>query len=183
MTLVKDTSLNIRIAFHFLKLSEETAMLNTLYKKQILNSDISTVWEFMSSPKNLATITPEYMGFEILNDPGAKMYAGQIIEYYVKPVFGIKLHWVTEITHVKENEFFVDEQRIGPYNFWHHKHILKPVDKGIEMIDLIHYKVPLGFIGNIANRLFVKKQLNDVFNYRYEKLEKIFNSNENKKNH
>ena len=91
-------------------------MLHTIKTSQFLKSDIKTVWEFMSSPKNLAVITPEYMGFKIINNTETgKMYTGQIIEYYVKPVLNIKLHWVTEITHVTENEFFIDEQRFGPY--------------------------------------------------------------------
>ncbi len=151
-------------------------MLHTLQTNQLIKSDIKTVWEFMSSPKNLATITPEYMGFEILNNLGGdKMYEGQIIEYYVKPIMNIKLHWVTEITHVKENEYFVDEQRFGPYTFWHHKHFLKEVPQGVEMYDLVHYKMPLGFIGKIGNNLFVKKQIKEVFDYRYKKVEEIFN--------
>lgn len=151
-------------------------MLHTLQTNQLIKSDIKTVWEFMSSPKNLATITPEYMGFEILNNLGGdKMYEGQIIEYYVKPIMNIKLHWVTEITHVKENEYFVDEQRFGPYTFWHHKHFLKEVAQGVEMYDLVHYKMPLGFIGKIGNNLFVKKQIKEVFDYRYKKVEEIFN--------
>jgi len=151
-------------------------MLHTLQTRQLIKSDIKTVWEFMSSPKNLATITPEYMGFEMLNNlHGDKMHQGQIIEYYVKPIMNIKLHWVTEITHVKENEFFVDEQRFGPYKFWHHKHFLKEVPQGVEMYDLVHYKLPLGFIGIIGNNLFVKKQLKEVFDYRNKKVEEIFN--------
>src|SRR3954469_19056172 len=102
----------------------------------------------MSSPKNLAKITPAYMGFEILTDlKETNMHAGQIIEYYVTPVAGIKLNWVTEITHVKEKEFFVDEQRKGPYAFWHHRHAFKEVPGGVEMTDLLHYKIPFGFIG------------------------------------
>ena len=151
-------------------------MLYTLQTHQLIKSDIKTVWEFMSSPKNLAIITPEYMGFEMLNNiHTGKMYPGQIIEYYVKPIMNIKLHWVTEITHVKENEFFVDEQRFGPYKFWHHKHFLKQVPHGVEMYDLVHYKLPLGFIGKIGNNLFIKKQLKEVFDYRYKKVEEIFN--------
>jgi len=152
-------------------------MLHTLETKQFIKSDIKTAWEFLSSPKNLATITPEYMGFEILNNlHGDKMYAGQIIEYYVKPILGIKLHWVTEITHVKQNEFFVDEQRFGPYSFWHHKHFLKEVNGGVEMHDIIHYKLPFGVFGKIGNALFVKKQLKEVFDYRYKKIEILFNN-------
>jgi ligand-binding SRPBCC domain-containing protein len=151
-------------------------MLHTLQTKQFIKSDIQTVWDFMSSPENLEKITPTYMGFKILSDlNNSKMYPGQIIEYYVTPVAGIKMHWVTEITHVKNLEFFVDEQRFGPYAFWHHKHFLKQVDGGIEMIDIVHYKAPFGFIGRIANALFIEKKIKEIFDFRYKKLEEIFN--------
>lgn len=152
-------------------------MLHTIQTKQLIKSDIKTVWDFMSSPKNLAVITPEYMQFEILSDLGdGKMYQGQIIEYYVRPILNIKLHWVTEITHVKENEFFVDEQRFGPYNFWHHKHSFKQTAQGVEMNDSIHYKLPLGVLGKLGNEILVKKQLKEVFDHRFNIVEKIFNS-------
>jgi ligand-binding SRPBCC domain-containing protein len=151
-------------------------MLHTLHTKQLLKSDLHTVWEFMSSPANLAKITPSYMGFHILGDSvPEKMYAGQIIEYYVTPVAGIKMHWVTEITHVQDKLYFVDEQRFGPYSFWHHKHFLKEVSEGIEMTDILHYKIPFGFLGKIVNALFIKKKINEIFNYRYNKLEQLFN--------
>jgi ligand-binding SRPBCC domain-containing protein len=151
-------------------------MLHTLHTKQLLKSDLHTVWEFMSSPSNLAKITPSYMGFHILgNAAPEKMYAGQIIEYYVTPVAGIKMHWVTEITHVQDQLYFVDEQRFGPYSFWHHKHFLKEVPEGIEMTDILHYKVPFGFLGKLLNALFIKKKINEIFNYRYNKLEQLFN--------
>lgn len=131
----------------------------------------------MSSPANLSAITPDYMGFEMLNDlHGDNMYPGQIIEYYVRPVLGIRLHWVTEITHVKDHEFFVDEQRFGPYAFWHHKHFLKEVKGGVEMSDLVHYKAPFGILGKMANTLFIKQQLKNVFDYRYKKIEELFNT-------
>ena len=152
-------------------------MLHSIQTTQLIKSDIKTVWDFMSSPKNLTVITPEYMQFEILSDLGdGKMYQGQIIEYYVRPVLNIKLHWVTEITHVKENEFFVDEQRFGPYTFWHHKHSFKETTQGVEMSDSIHYKLPLGILGKIGNELLVKKQLKEVFDHRFKVVEKIFNS-------
>ncbi len=152
-------------------------MLHTLQTKQFLKADIHTLWDFMSSPKNLAKITPEYMGFHILSNEAdiAKMYAGQIIEYYVTPVAGIKMHWVTEITHVEHLHYFVDEQRFGPYKLWHHKHFLKEVEGGVEMIDIVHYKIPFGFLGKIANTLFIKKKLNEIFNHRFKTLEKMFN--------
>ncbi len=137
---------------------------------------MATLWDFMSSAANLAKITPAYMGFHILSDvANTKMYPGQIIEYYVTPVAGIKMHWVTEITHVKDKEYFVDEQRFGPYSFWHHKHFLKEVPGGIEMTDILHYKIPFGFLGKIVNSLFIKNKIKEIFDYRYNKLEELFN--------
>jgi ligand-binding SRPBCC domain-containing protein len=151
-------------------------MLSTIKTKQFIKSDLNTVWEFISSPKNLSKITPSYMGFHILSDiEDAKMYPGQIIEYHVKPIAGIKMHWVTEITHVKDKEYFVDEQRFGPYAMWHHKHFLKEVPGGVEMTDVVHYKAPFGVFGKIANALFIKKQLKTIFDYRYKKMEELFN--------
>ena len=93
-----------------------------LERTQIIPISLPEAWAFFSSPENLKTITPGYMGFEILEGGGVNMYAGQIIRYKVSPLVGIKLNWITEITHVDEEKFFVDEQRFGPYAFWHHKH-------------------------------------------------------------
>lgn len=128
----------------------------------------------MSSPRNLALITPAYMGFEILSGADEAMFPGQIIEYYVRPVAGIKLHWVTEITHVEHLRYFVDEQRFGPYAFWHHKHFFKPVPQGVEMRDVVHYKLPMGFLGNMANGVFVKKQLQEIFDFRFKAISELF---------
>jgi ligand-binding SRPBCC domain-containing protein len=152
-------------------------MLQVIKTKQLIKSDIDTVWNFISSPSNLAIITPESMRFDIIGDKDdtLKMYEGQIIEYFVSPFSGIRMHWVTEITHVKDKEYFVDEQRFGPYSFWHHKHFLKEVSGGVEMTDIVHYKAPLGFLGRIANALFIKNKLKTIFDYRYNKLEEIFN--------
>ncbi|MDO9000375.1 SRPBCC family protein [Sediminibacterium sp.] len=151
-------------------------MLHTIQTKQFIKSDINTLWEFISSPKNLSKITPKYMGFNILSDLGdGKMFPGQIIEYFVTPIAGIKMNWVTEITHVKDKEYFVDEQRFGPYSMWHHKHFLKEVSGGVEMIDVVHYKVPFGVFGKLANSLFIKKQLSTIFDFRYKKMEELFN--------
>ena len=117
------------------------------------------------------------MGFQILSDEGdlKEMYPGQLIEYYVTPVMGIKMHWVTEITHVQDKHYFVDEQRFGPYTLWHHKHFLKEVPEGIEMTDIIHYKIPFGFIGRLANSLFIKNKVKEIFDHRYSILEELFN--------
>lgn len=133
-------------------------------------------WEFLSSPHNLKTITPEHMDFRILNGvgPDDRMYAGQIIVYRIRPFPGFSTEWVTEITHVSEGEYFIDEQRFGPYSLWHHKHSLKAIPGGVLMSDLIHYKLPFGILGRLAHALFVRRQLGSIFAYRQKKLESLF---------
>lgn len=138
---------------------------------------LNHAWEFFSNPLNLKEVTPEKMGFHVTSDPefsSAKMYAGQVITYTVKPLLGIPLFWMTEITHVSDHAFFVDEQRVGPYALWHHQHHFKAIPGGVEMTDLIHYRVPLGWLGDVANWLFVRAQLEGIFKYRWEKLETLF---------
>ena len=136
---------------------------------------LDDAWEYFSNPANLANITPENMGFKTISKyHGDNMYAGQVIEYKVSPVLGIPLYWMTEITHVDDKKYFVDEQRYGPYSMWHHQHHFKVIDGGVEMTDIVHYKLPLGFLGDVANSLFVKKQLQQIFDYRFSKVEKLF---------
>ena len=142
---------------------------------QQLPIPLSQAWEFFANPANLQKITPGNMGFTTISKHhGEKMYAGQIIEYKVKPVLGIPLYWMTEITHVQDQEYFIDEQRYGPYSLWHHQHHFRPIDGGVEMTDIIHYKIPLWILGDIANTLFDKKQLDRIFDYRYKKAEELF---------
>ena len=148
--------------------------LYTLHKKQNLPISKATAWAFLSNPKNLKTITPDYMGFHILSGADRPMIAGQIIQYIDTPVLGIKTKWVTEIAHVVEGEYFVDEQRFGPYALWHHKHFIKEIDGGIEMEDIIDYKLPFGFVGQMAHPFLVKPKLEEIFNYRCHKLEELF---------
>ena len=145
-----------------------------LKKSQKLPITIDEAWAFFSNPVNLKTITPDYMGFNIVNPEKSKMYSGQIIKYKVSPLFNIKMNWVTEISHVKENKLFVDEQRFGPYKFWHHKHIFEEINNGIEAIDVLDYVVPFGFIGQIFHPYLVQPKLEEIFNYRKNKLEEIF---------
>lgn len=148
----------------------------TLERKQFLPLSMEEAWEFFSSPDNLKAITPDYMGFDITSDPEDKMYQGMIISYIVSPVLNIPLTWVTEITHVIEPYYFVDEQRFGPYSFWHHKHYFKEVEGGVEMRDVLHYELPYGILGKMAHRVFVRKRLEEIFDYRFEKLEALFGS-------
>jgi ligand-binding SRPBCC domain-containing protein len=149
-------------------------VIHCLQKTQKLNLSISEVWDFISSPKNLKEITPDYMGFEILTDLPEKMYAGQIIQYKVTPLLNIPMSWCTEITHVKEHEYFVDEQRQGPYQFWHHQHHIKPIKNGVEMLDIVHYQAPFGIIGELVTPLIVTKKLEEIFEYRFNKLIQLF---------
>jgi ligand-binding SRPBCC domain-containing protein len=145
-----------------------------LHTKQKLPISVAEAWAFFSDPKNLREITPTYMGFDILSGADRKVYAGQIIRYTVKPLLGLKLNWVTEITHVAPGQFFVDEQRFGPYAFWHHKHFLHPIEGGVEMEDWVHYKLPMGPLGQLAHAVFVRRQLQEIFDYRTEKLNSLF---------
>jgi ligand-binding SRPBCC domain-containing protein len=146
----------------------------TLHKKQKLPISIEKAWAFLSNPKNLKIITPDYMSFNILSGAEKPMFAGQIIQYIVTPILGIKTKWVTEITQVKEYEYFVDEQRFGPYALWHHKHFIKEINEGIEMEDIIDYKIPMGILGQIAHPILVKPKLEEIFAYRQKKLIALF---------
>jgi len=149
--------------------------MHTLHRTQKLPINLQQAWDFFSAPANLKTITPAYMGFEMTSKHhGDKMYAGQIITYIVKPILGIPLKWCTEITHVQAPDYFVDEQRFGPYTFWHHQHKFTEIDNGILMEDIVHYKLPFWFIGNIANSLMVEQQLADIFEFRHKKLIELF---------
>lgn len=141
---------------------------------------LEQAWDFFSSPINLAKITPEEMAFKVTSNinPIDKMYAGMIITYKVSPVAGIKLNWMTEITQVEEQRYFIDEQRFGPYQFWHHQHHFKSIPGGVEMTDVLTYGMPLGFLGTIANSLFVANKLQQIFKYRKEKVDALFGSYE-----
>ena len=141
---------------------------------QKLPITIEKAWNFLSNPKNLAEITPGYMNFRILSGADKKIFPGQIIQYKVSPILGLNLKWVTEITHVVDKKYFVDEQRFGPYELWHHKHFIREIEGGIEMEDIIHYKIPFGPLGVLANYLFVQKKLGSIFVHRRKKLIELF---------
>lgn len=133
-------------------------------------------WDFFSSPLNLAKITPPDMSFVVTSDqhPDTKVYAGMIITYKITPLLGIKMDWMTEITHVKEGEYFVDEQRFGPYALWHHQHHFKEIEGGVLINDILHYAIPYGVIGRITNKVFVGNEVKKIFTYREKAIEKLF---------
>jgi ligand-binding SRPBCC domain-containing protein len=147
----------------------------SLKTEQVLPISLQEAWHFFSNPNNLQKITPAHLDFKIISKyNGDVMYPGQVIEYKVKPVLSIPLYWMTEITHVEDKKYFIDEQRFGPYSLWHHQHHFKEVASGVEMIDIVHYKLPLWILGDIAHALFVKQQVKQIFDYRYKKVEELF---------
>ena len=146
-----------------------------LHKSQFIPADLQEVWDFISSPKNLKKITPEYMGFDIITENlPDQMYEGMIIAYKVSPLLSIKTTWVTEITHIEENKFFIDEQRVGPYKIWHHEHRLIKEKEGVTMTDLVTYQPPFGILGQMARSLFIKQKLEEIFDFREKKVIEIF---------
>ena len=148
--------------------------LYQLKAQQALPISMEQAWEFLSSPANLSVITPPHMGFKILSGGDEPMFPGQIIQYNVSPFPGITTRWVTEITHVKEGQYFVDEQRFGPYALWHHKHFIERCAGGVVMRDVIDYKLPLGIIGQWMHGILVKGQLEKIFEFRENKLTELF---------
>jgi ligand-binding SRPBCC domain-containing protein len=155
--------------------------LYQLIRTQNIPATGDLVWDFISNPRNLKDITPLFMGFDVVSkDLPGRMYPGMIIHYKVRPFLKIKVNWVTEITHVEEKSFFVDEQRLGPYRMWHHEHQIKPVPGGVLMIDLVTYVPPFGFIGVWANSLFIRKRLQTIFDFRRVAIEKKFGKMEDK---
>lgn len=134
--------------------------------RQRLAVDSAAAWRFFSDPGNLPHITPPWLGFEVVDDVPPRMYAGMIVRYRVRPLAGIPLSWTTEITHVREGEFFVDEQRFGPYRFWHHQHHFRPVEGGTEVEDVVHYALPADPASRPLASLLVGRRLDDIFGYR-----------------
>ncbi len=151
----------------------------TLHTKQKLPISVDEAWEFLSNPKNLEVITPDSMDFKTISGDDRAIFAGQIIQYIVKPMLGIPVKWVTEITHVVDKKYFVDEQRFGPYALWHHKHFLTEIPGGVEMEDIVDYKLPMGILGQMVHPFLVKPKLKEIFEYREKKLVELFGTYKN----
>ena len=147
-----------------------------LKTEQQIPISLAEAWDFFSSPLNLKKITPKEMNFVVTSDitTATKMYEGMLITYTITPLLGIKMNWMTEITHVSEGDYFVDEQRFGPYALWHHEHHFKVIKGGVEMTDKLTYGIPFGIFGRLANSLFVGKKVKEIFDYRKNAIEKMF---------
>jgi ligand-binding SRPBCC domain-containing protein len=148
--------------------------LTLLHYVMRLPIGLSVAWDFFSDPRNLGRLTPPSLGIEIISEPPPRMHPGMIITYAIRPLLGIPVRWVTEITHVREPNLLVDEQRFGPYRFWHHQHHFREVEGGIEMEDLVHYGLPFGVIGRVLGGRYVRQQLAGVFSFRKTFLEETF---------
>jgi ligand-binding SRPBCC domain-containing protein len=151
-------------------------MIRQLYREQTLAGDLAHVWEFFASPQNLNAITPSNLTFRIVGAPPSRMYAGQMIEYRIGVLPGITTRWLTEITHVRELEYFVDEQRVGPYRLWHHEHhfAAAPNGAGVIMTDRVTYEVGFGPIGEALHAAWIGRQLKGIFNYRAARIGELF---------
>ena len=148
--------------------------MNLIKQEQFLPITLDEAWHFFATPKNLNEVTPTDMVFEIISELPDTMYEGLLINYRLKPMLNIPVAWCTEITHIKEKVYFVDEQRKGPYKIWHHEHHFKPVAHGVIMTDLLQYDIGKSFLGWIAGKLFVHKKVKAIFEYRQKALETQF---------
>lgn len=145
-----------------------------LHRTQKVPISLQEAWDFLKSPKNLEKMTPKEMGFKIIDGADRPTHAGQLISYEVTPLFGLKTKWISKITHMENLKYFTDEQLYGPYAMWHHTHFIKEVKGGVVMEDLIHYKLPFGFLGRLAHPILVKPQLEKIFEFRRNKLIQLF---------
>ena len=151
-------------------------MIHYLQREQVIPGSLKNVWEFFCDPFNLNTITPPDMNFEIVAGGDTKMYQGQMIEYRVEFIRGVRSLWLTEITHVRDGQFFVDEQRVGPYRFWHHEHLFESVEGGVRMTDRVTYVLPFGLLGDVVHAVWVQGRLNSIFDFRVRKITELFGS-------
>ena len=149
-------------------------MIHYLFREQVIPGSADDVWKFFCQPKNLNAITPPDMNFEIISGGNVGMYVGQMIEYRVEFMRGLRSLWLTEITHVRDCNYFVDEQRVGPYRLWHHEHIFELVSGGIRMTDKVTYVLPLGTLGDVVHAVWVGRRLNYIFDYRQKKIVELF---------
>lgn len=144
--------------------------IHRLEATQILPVTVAEAWTFFSDPRNLSRITPPDLDFRITSEVPARMYAGMMITYTLRPLLGLPVRWATEITHVEEGIRFVDEQRVGPYAMWHHEHTFSPVAQGVETRDVVHYTLPFGPLGDVAHALGVGARVRSIFAYRRQAL-------------
>jgi ligand-binding SRPBCC domain-containing protein len=151
-------------------------MIHYLHREQVIAGSIEMVWAYFSDPNNLNRITPPDMNFEIVAGGDVKMFEGQIIEYRVEFLRGIRSLWLTEIAHVCDLQYFVDEQRAGPYRFWYHEHRFEKTPSGVKMTDRVTYIPPYGILGDLVTEIWIRSKLENIFDFRFQKINEIFGS-------
>jgi ligand-binding SRPBCC domain-containing protein len=149
-------------------------MVHYLHREQIIPAQVKDVWHYFCDPKNLNEITPPNMNFEIIKGGDVEMYEGQIIEYRVEFLRGVKSLWLTEISHVCDEKYFVDEQRVGPYRFWYHEHVFEEHPSGTKMTDQVTYVIPFGILGDFLNTLWISGRLRNIFDFRRQKIIELY---------
>ena len=149
-------------------------MIHYLHREQVIPASLEEVWDYFANPANLNEITPLDMKFEIVSGGDVRMYAGQMIEYRVEFVRGLRSLWLTEISHVEAMRYFVDEQRVGPYRFWYHEHHFGALAAGVQMIDKVTYAAPFGFLGDAVTALWIRRRLDGIFDFRAQKIIELF---------
>jgi ligand-binding SRPBCC domain-containing protein len=160
-----------------IKIIKHKGGLYTLYAKQIVDKQIDFLWDFFSKPSNLNKLTPEDVEFKIISGKSDDFYEGKIISYKIKPFKLVTLNWITEISKVKEESYFIDKQISGPYKMWHHEHHFKSNNDGTtEIIDKVKYKIPFYILGRISHKIFIKRKLIKIFNFRQKKINELFNN-------
>jgi ligand-binding SRPBCC domain-containing protein len=147
-----------------------------LHREQFVPGDPARIWDFFATPANLDPLTSPHLRFRLVDDRPPRMYAGQMIEYRVGIVPGLWTRWLTEITHMREGEFFVDEQRVGPYRLWHHQHHFRPAPdgSGVAMTDHVTYDPGWGWLGGAANALWIQRKLRAIFDFRSTQIARLF---------
>lgn len=149
-------------------------MIHTLHREQAIPAPLDQVWAYFATPRNLNEMTPPDMGFEFIAGGDEPMYAGQVIEYKVAILPGLRVRWLTQITHVREGEIFIDEQRCGPYRLWIHEHRFKSMENGVQMIDHVTYALPFCFLGDLVHALVIRRRLHSIFDFRRRKVAELF---------
>ena len=147
--------------------------LHRINRRQLIPISINKAWDFFSNPLNLSKITPPWLNFKVVSGIPQNMHSGMIITYRITPIAYIQTLWVSEITHVNTPTFFVDEQRIGPFRFWHHQHLFKEVGRDVEIQDIVHYAMPLWPVGEIVHSISVGKKVEAIFDFRSKALKRI----------
>ena len=150
------------------------SVIHYLHREQLIPAPLERVWDYFADPRNLNELTPPDMKFEIIMGGDVLMYSGQMIEYRVEFVRGLRSLWLTEISHVDAMRYFVDEQQVGPYRFWNHEHHFELLGMGVKMTDKVTYAAPFGFLGDFMVALWIRRRLETIFDYRYQKIVELF---------